>query len=238
LSPDPELTGQYAGLAEIIPHSRNSRVETKKIFENNRKWILAKLALDPDYFKKLAEGQNPDFLYIGCSDSRVSAEELMGLPPGEVFVHRNIANQVVATDNNINSVIQFAVEQLKVKHIVVCGHYECGGVKAAMTPSDMGQLNSWLQTLRDVYRLHRQELDAIVDGRQRYDRLVELNVLEQCMNIIKIDHVQKSWFKSGYPKVYGWVFDLRTGKLIDLGLNLTEEFKQLRAIYDLRSQSY
>ena len=191
-------------------------METRKIFENNKKWIAAKLALDPDYFKKLAEGQNPDFLYIGCSDSRVSAEELMGLQPGEVFVHRNIANQVVATDNNINSVIQFAVEYLHVKHIIVCGHYECGGVKAAMTPSDMGQLNSWLQTLRDVYRLHRHELDAIPDGRQRYDRLVELNVLEQCMNIIKIDHVQKSWYKSGYPKVYGWVFDLRTGKLIDL----------------------
>ncbi len=213
-------------------------METRKIFENNKKWIAAKLALDPDYFKKLAEGQNPEFLYIGCSDSRVSAEELMGLQPGEVFVHRNIANQVVATDNNINSVIQFAVEQLKVKHIIVCGHYECGGVKAAMTPSDMGQLNSWLQTLRDVYRLHRQELDAIVDGRQRYDRLVELNVLEQCMNIIKIDHVQKSWLKFGYPKVYGWVFDLRTGKLIDLGLNLAEEFKEVRAIYDLRTQSY
>ena len=211
-------------------------METREIFENNKKWIAAKLALDPDYFKKLAEGQNPEFLYVGCSDSRVSAEELMGLQPGEVFVHRNIANQVVATDNDINSVIQFAVEQLKVKHIIVCGHYECGGVKAAMTPSDMGQLNSWLQTLRDVYRLHRQELDAIPDGRQRYDRLVELNVLEQCMNIIKIDHVQNSWFKSGYPKVYGWVFDLRTGKLIDLGLNLAEEFKEVRAIYALRPQ--
>ena len=174
-------------------------METREIFENNKKWIAAKLALDPDYFKKLAEGQNPEFLYVGCSDSRVSAEELMGLQPGEVFVHRNIANQVVAADNNINSVIQFAVEQLKVQHIIVCGHYECGGVKAAMTPSDMGQLNSWLQTLRDVYRLHRQELDAIVDGRQRYDRLVELNVLEQCMNVVKIDHVQKSWLKFGYP---------------------------------------
>jgi carbonic anhydrase len=236
LSPDPELTGQHAGVAVIIPLSRDNHVETREIFENNKKWIAAKLALDPDYFKKLAEGQNPEFLYVGCSDSRVSAEELMGLQPGEVFVHRNIANQVVATDNNINSVIQFAVEQLKVKHIIVCGHYECGGVKAAMTPSDMGQLNSWLQTLRDVYRLHRQELDAIPDGRQRYDRLVELNVLEQCMNIIKIDHVQNSWFKSGYPKVYGWVFDLRTGKLIDLGLNLAEEFKEVRDIYALRPQ--
>jgi carbonic anhydrase len=209
-------------------------MDPSKIFENNSRWIAAKLALDPHYFKKLAEGQSPEFLYIGCSDSRVSAEELMGLQPGELFVHRNIANQVVAADNNVTAVIQYAVEQLKVKHIIVCGHYECGGVRAAMTPSDMGQLNSWLQTLRDVYRLHRHELDALTDERQRYDRLVELNVLEQCINILKIDHVQRSWYKSGYPKVYGWVFDLRTGKLVDLGLDMGEEFKELRAIYDLR----
>ncbi|MBP1646933.1 MAG: carbonic anhydrase [Bacteroidetes bacterium] len=209
-------------------------MDTSRIFENNKRWIAERLALDPDYFKKLAEGQSPEFLYIGCSDSRVSAEELMGLQPGEVFVHRNIANQVVATDNNINSVIQFAVERLRVKHIIVCGHYECGGVRAAMTQSDMGQLNSWLQNLRDVYRLHRHELNDIKDDRKRYDRLVELNVLEQCMNIIKIDHVQRSWSKSGYPKLYGWVFDLRTGRLIDLQLDMGKEFREVRAIYDLK----
>ena len=204
------------------------------IFENNEQWIAEKLAADPDYFRKLSQGQQPEFLYIGCSDSRVTAEDLMGVQPGEVFIHRNIANQVIATDNNVNSVVQYAVEHLKVKHIIVCGHYECGGVKAALHPSDMGQLNSWLQTLRDVYRLHRKEMDSIADDQQRFDRLVELNVREQCINIIKIDHVQRSWYKTGYPKVHGWVFDVKTGKLIDLKLNMEEEFREVRSIYDLK----
>jgi carbonic anhydrase len=154
--------------------------------------------------KNWQKGQCPEFLYIGCSDSRVTAEDLMGVQPGEVFIHRNIANQVISTDSNVNSVVQYAVEHLKVKHIIVCGHYECGGVKAALNPSDMGQLNSWLQTLRDVYRLHRQELDTIDDAQKRFDRLVELNVREQCINIIKIDHVQRSWYQTGYPKIHGW----------------------------------
>ncbi|WP_027001768.1 carbonic anhydrase [Hugenholtzia roseola] len=210
-------------------------MDFKTIFENNEKWIAEKLAQDAQYFEKLSKGQNPEFLYIGCADSRVTAEDLMGLQPGEVFVHRNIANQVVATDNNINSVVQYAVEHLKVKYIIVCGHYECGGVKAALNPSDMGQLNSWLQTLRDVYRFHRAELDAIDDTQKRFDRLVELNVREQCINIIKIDHVQKSWYKTGYPKIFGWVFDVRTGKLIDLGLNMEKEFAEVRSIYDLKT---
>jgi carbonic anhydrase len=205
-----------------------------RIFENNEKWIAEKLALDPQYFENLAKGQNPEFLYVGCSDSRVTAEDLMGLKPGEIFVHRNIANQVIATDYNVNAVVQYAVEYLHVKHIIVCGHYECGGVKAALNPSDMGQINSWLQTLRDVYRLHRKELDAIKDSREQFDRLVELNVREQCMNILKIDHVQRSWYKSGYPKVHGWVFDVRTGKLIDLKLNMAKEFVEIRSIYDLK----
>lgn len=205
-----------------------------QIFENNEAWIAAKLALDADYFHKLASGQQPEFLYIGCSDSRVTAEELMGLQPGEIFVHRNVANQVIATDNNINAVVQYAVEHLKVKHIIVCGHYECGGVKASLHPSDMGQLNSWLQTLRDVYRLHRHELDALQDPQQRFDRLVELNVREQCINIIKIDHVQRAWYQTGYPKIHGWVFDVKSGRLIDLGLQMEEEFKEVRSIYDLK----
>jgi carbonic anhydrase len=204
------------------------------IFKNNEKWIAEKLVNDPDYFKNLSQGQHPEFLYIGCSDSRVTAEDLMGLQPGEVFIHRNIANQVIPTDNNINAVIQYAVEHLKVKHIIVCGHYECGGVKAALHPSDMGQLNSWLQTLRDVRRLHRAELDAIQDEHTLFDRLVELNVREQCMNIIKIDHVQKAWYKTGFPHIHGWVFDVRTGKLIDLGLKMEQEFAPIREIYDLK----
>jgi carbonic anhydrase len=209
-------------------------MEFNKIFQNNEQWIKDKLILDPNYFENLAKGQNPEFLYIGCSDSRVTAEDLMGLNPGEVFIHRNIANQVIPTDNNVNAVVQYAVEHLKVKHIIVCGHYECGGVKAALNPSDMGQLNSWLQTLRDVRRLHKSELENIKDPQLLFDRLVELNVREQCMNIIKIDHVQKSWYKTGFPKIHGWVFDVRTGKLIDLGMDLEKEFMEIREIYDLK----
>jgi len=204
------------------------------IFKNNEKWVSEKLSIDPDYFNKLSQGQSPEFLYIGCSDSRVTAEDLMGLEPGQVFIHRNIANLVVSTDNNINAVVQYAVEYLKVKHIIVCGHYECGGVKAAINPTDMGQLNSWLQTLRDVYRYHRKELDEIKDDQLRFDRLVELNVLEQCLNIIKIDHVQRSWYKTKFPTIHGWVFDVRTGKLIDLGLKMEREFEKIRSIYDLK----
>lgn len=209
-------------------------MDFNRIFENNEKWIAEKLTIDPAYFEQLSKGQSPEFLYIGCSDSRVTAEDLMGVKPGEVFIHRNIANQVIATDNNVNSVVQYAVEHLNVKHIIVCGHYECGGVKAALNPSDMGQLNSWLQTLRDVYRFHRLELDNITDTQKRFDRLVELNVREQCINIIKIDHVQRSWYKTGYPKIHGWVFDVKTGKLIDLKLKMEEEFKEVRSIYDLK----
>jgi carbonic anhydrase len=206
----------------------------EKIFANNKKWVAEKLSAVPDYFEKLATGQHPEFLYIGCADSRVTAEDLMGVQPGEVFVHRNIANLVVSTDNNVNAVVQYAVEYLKVKYIIVCGHYECGGIKAAMNPSDMGQLNSWLQTLRDVYRLHRDELDKIENTQKRFDRLVELNVMEQCINVIKIDHVQRSWYKTGYPQIYGWVFDVRTGKLIDLELKMEQVFGEVRSIYDLK----
>lgn len=208
----------------------------EKIFENNKNWISDKLSVDPDYFSKLSKGQHPEFLYIGCSDSRVTAEDLMGVQPGEVFIHRNIANLVVSTDNNLNAVVQYAVEHLKVKHIIVCGHYECGGVKAALNPSDMGQLNSWLQTLRDVYRLHQKELDHVKDVQKRFDRLVELNVKEQCLNIIKIDHVQKSWYKTQYPQIHGWVFNVRTGELIDLALDMEKEFQFIRSIYDLRPE--
>lgn len=209
-------------------------MQFEKIFKNNELWVAEKLKLDPQYFEKLAQGQKPEFLYIGCSDSRVTAEDLMGVLPGEVFIHRNIANQVVPTDNNINAVIQYAVEYLKVKHIIICGHYECGGVKAALHPSDMGQLNSWLQTLRDVRRLHKHELESITDEQQLFDRMVELNVREQCMNVIKIDHVQRSWYKTGFPKIHGWIFDVRTGKLKDSGLNLEKEFMEIREIYDLK----
>lgn len=205
----------------------------EQIFENNKKWVAEKKAADSHFFKKLAGDQNPDFLYIGCSDSRVTAEELMGAEPGDVFVHRNIANMVQNTDLNVMSVINFAVQHLKVKHIVVCGHYRCGGVKAAMEPKDQGILNPWLRSIRDVYRLHRKELNTIADEQKKYDRLVELNVEEQCINIIKTAVVQKTFLQHGYPVVHGWVFDLNSGELVDLKIDFEEKLKEIREIYDL-----
>jgi carbonic anhydrase len=218
----------------MIPEKRTGMSDFGHIFENNRAWVARKLAADPEFFVRLAKGQQPQLLYIGCSDSRVTAEEIMGVDPGELFVHRNIANLAIPTDGNVNAVVQYAIEHLRVKHIIVCGHYECGGVRAALHPADLGQLNGWLQTLRDAYRLHRDELDAIADQQQRFDRLVEINVLEQCINIIKIDHWQRSWYKTGSPMVHGWVFDLRSGLLKDLALDLPKEMADIRAIYDLK----
>ncbi|TNE71237.1 carbonic anhydrase [bacterium] len=204
-----------------------------QIFEKNKKWVEEHKASDKDFFKQLAEGQNPDFLYIGCSDSRVTAEEMTGSKPGEMFVHRNIANVISNTDLNAMSVIEYAVSYLKVDHIVVCGHYYCGGVKAAMESKDYGILNPWLRNIRDVYRLHQKELDSISNADDRYQRLVELNVLEQCINVTKTAAVQKRYLSDGYPKVHGWVFDIKTGHLIDLKFDFEENLKHIREIYDL-----
>src|SRR5690554_2208884 len=157
----------------------------ERIFENNEKWIADKLKLNKEYFHELSQGQTPEILYIGCSDSRVTAEELMGAAPGEVFVHRNISNMVSNLDLSSASVINYAVEQLKVKHVVICGHYYCGGVKAAMGSQNLGILNPWLRNIRDVYRFNMEELDAIEDEEARYKRLVELNVEQQCLNTLK-----------------------------------------------------
>ena len=202
------------------------------IFENNKKWIKEKLALDPNYFDNLGKGQKPYFLYIGCSDSRVDVEGLMGLEPGEVFVHRNIANMVVSIDLNAMSVVNYAVDHLKVNYVVVCGHYACGGVKAAMQSADLGILNPWLRNIRDVYRIHKDELNAIEDEDRRYDRLVELNVKEQCVNLIKTAAVQKAYRDRGL-KVHGWVFDVHTGKLIDLKIDFEKYLKDIMEIYHL-----
>jgi carbonic anhydrase len=186
-----------------------------KVFKNNERWIESKLSLDKNYFTNLASGQHPEFLYIGCSDSRVTAEDLMGLQPGEVFIHRNIANLVNNVDLNVMSVINYSIRHLKVKHVIVCGHYNCGGVKAAMQPVDMGLLNPWLRNIRDVYRTHQTELNSIESEDERYKRLVELNVQEQCINLIKTAAVQEAHKERGLL-VHGWVFDIHTGKLIDL----------------------
>ncbi len=207
-------------------------MELKDIFRNNENWIQEKLALDADYFKKLSLGQNPDILYIGCSDSRVTAEELMGANPGDIFVHRNIANMVPNSDLNVQSVINFAVRHLEVSHVVVCGHYYCGGIKAAMQSADMGILNPWLRNIRDVYRLHEKELNAIADEENRYKRLVELNVKEQCINIIKTAAVQKA-HKERELKVHGWVFDVSTGQLIDLKIDFKAILEMIMRIYKI-----
>jgi carbonic anhydrase len=203
-----------------------------QVFSNNKKWIEEKLAVDANYFEHLGQGQNPELLFIGCSDSRVTAEELMGLGPGEAFVHRNIANMVSGTDLNVMSVVEYAVVHLKVNHVVVCGHYACGGVKAAMQSADLGILNPWLRNIRDVYRLHKNELNAIECEDKRYDRLVELNVKEQCVNLIKTAAVQKAIRERGL-KVHGWVFDIHTGKLIDLKIDFESFLQDIREIYHL-----
>ncbi|MBL7691580.1 MAG: carbonic anhydrase [Flavipsychrobacter sp.] len=208
----------------------------EQLFENNKKWIASMKAKDADFFDKLARDQTPEYLYIGCSDSRVPANEIMGLEPGEVFVHRNIANVVANIDLNVMSVINYAVANLHVQHIIVCGHYNCGGVKAAMMPHDMGILNPWLRNIRDVYRLHQNELDLITDEHERYNRLVELNVQEQAINVIKTAVVQKSYVKNQYPIVHGWVFDLNTGELKDLKINFTKVLQDIQKIYDLTGE--
>lgn len=204
-----------------------------QVFENNLEWIARKLELDPAYFEKLAEGQSPKILYIGCSDSRITAEDLMGAEPGEVFVHRNIANLVCATDLSALSVIEYAIAHLGVQHVVVCGHYECGGVRAAMQPRDLGVLNPWLRNIRDVYRLHMDELNAITDEAQRYRRLVELNVEEQCLNVIKTAVFQKSYLGSQSPTIHGWVFDMHSGRLVDLRIDFVRKLSRIREVYDL-----
>lgn len=205
-------------------------MEIKEIFIRNKRWIADKLQLDADYFTKLAEGQNPEILYIGCSDSRVTAGEIMGVQPGEVFIHRNIANMVPNTDLSSQCVINYAVSHLKVKHAVICGHYECGGVQAAMQSEDLGLLNPWLRNIRDVYRLHKHELDAIDETKARYDRLVELNVREQCINLIKTADVQKAYAEKRLT-VHGWVFDVRSGKLIDLNIDFDTIMGHIMEIY-------
>ena len=204
-----------------------------QIFENNKKWIEKKTGTEKDFFSRLARDQNPEYLYIGCSDSRVSAEEMMGLGPGEVFVHRNIANLVTTIDLNVQSVINYAIRELKVRHVIVCGHYNCGGVNAAMVPRDLGLLNPWLRNIRDVYRFHQQELDAIEDEDEKYNRLVELNVEEQCVNVIKTAALQLGYLADGYPSVHGWVFDIKTGRIVDLKINFLKILEEIRHIYDL-----
>ena len=207
-------------------------MDLDRVFENNEARIKKQLETSQDYFENLGKGQNPELLYIGCSDSRVTAEDLMGLGPGEVFVHRNIANMISGNDLNAMSVVEYAVIHLKVNHVVVCGHYGCGGVKAALQSKDLGLLNGWLRNIRDVYRIHKLELNSIECEERKYDRLVELNVKEQCVNLIKTAAVQKAYRDRGL-KVHGWVFDVHTGKLIDLKINFEKYLHDIMEIYHL-----
>jgi carbonic anhydrase len=183
----------------------------QKLLEENKNWAADQVARDPEYFSRLVDIQQPEFMWIGCSDSRVPANELTGSQPGEIFVHRNVANMVVHTDLNMLSVLQYAVEVLKVKHIIVCGHYGCGGVRAAMTQTSLGLINKWLRNIKDVYRIHREEVDAIEDETKRSNRLVELNVREQVMNLAKTSIVQAAWKSENRPDLHGWVYDLHDG---------------------------
>lgn len=205
-------------------------MNVERIFENNRKWVEEKLKNNKSYFKSLSEGQNPEFLYIGCSDSRVTAEELMGVRPGQAFVYRNIANMVSNNDLSAQTVISYAVSHLKVNHIVVCGHYYCSGIKAAMQSADLGLLNPWLRSVRDVYRLHKTELNKICDEEERYKKLIELNVQEQCINVIKTADVQKA-YKERNIQVHGWVFDVSTGLLIDQKIDMAKIMQGIMEIY-------
>ena len=194
----------------------------ERVFAHNKEWVARQLKENPKYFTEMEIGQAPEFLYIGCSDSRVQPEDFMGVSPGEVFVHRNIANLVPNNDFSAMSVVQYAVEHLNVKHIIVCGHYGCGGVRAAMDNKDLGALNTWIRNIDDVYRLHQPELEALTDDTARFRRLVELNVQEQCLNIMKYSFIQHRRADSYYPHIYGWVYDLGTGTVKDMEIDMAK----------------
>lgn len=183
----------------------------ENLLSENKAWAAKKVASDPGFFKRLAELQTPQFLWIGCSDSRVSANEITGTQPGEIFVHRNVANMVVHTDLNLLTVLAYAINHLKVKHVIVCGHYGCGGIKAAMTHHNFGIINKWLRNVKDVYRFHRDEIDNLTDEESQTDRLVELNVQEQVMNLAKTSIIQQAWHDENRPDLHGWVYGLKDG---------------------------
>lgn len=193
----------------------------RKILDNNKQWVQDQLAIDPDYFSDLSKGQNPPLLWIGCSDSRVPANEIIGAKPGEVFVHRNIANLVIHTDMNMLSVLDYAVNALKVKHIIVCGHYGCGGVKAAMGNESIGIIDNWIRHIKDLFRIHQVELMSIENETKRFNRLVELNVVEQVYDLAKTSIVQNAWKIGQDLSLHGWVYGLNSGYVTDLNVNFS-----------------
>ena len=205
----------------------------KTLFQKNKDWVTSRLAKDPNYFRHMAEAQDPLYLWIGCSDSRVPANEIVGLEPGELFVHRNVANLFPHTDFNCLSVLEYATDLLKVKHVIVCGHYGCGGVKAAMEEHRLGLVDNWLRNIRDVYARFKDELDAIEDQQERYNRLVELNVMQQVLNVCHTTIVQGAWTRGQPLWVHGWVYDLKSGLLKDLDCCFSS-IDQVEAIYRIR----
>ncbi len=204
-----------------------------KILERNKKWVEDTLALDPNYFQDLAKGQTPPLLWIGCSDSRVPANEIIGAKPGETFVHRNIANMVIHSDMNMLSVLDYAVNVLKVKHVLVCGHYGCGGIKAAMGNDSVGIIDNWIRHIKDVYRLHKDELDAIEVETERFNRFVELNVIEQVCDLAKTSIVQSAWKNGQELSLHGWVYGLNSGFVTDLNVNFSCD-RDLDDVYQLK----
>jgi len=203
-----------------------------QLLANNKQWVQSKLDNDPDYFKKLARGQKPPVLWIGCADSRVPANEIIGAEPGEVFVHRNIANMVVHSDMNMLSVLDYAVNVLEVKHIIVCGHYGCGGVQTAMTNKHVGLIDNWIRHIKDVYRFHQDELNAIADEKLRFNRFVELNVVEQVLDLAKTSIVQGAWERNQEVHVHGWVYDISDGLIKDLDITIRDN-SSLSQVYQL-----
>jgi carbonic anhydrase len=204
----------------------------KKLIENNREWVAKKTAQDPDFFNRLSKGQQPPLLWIGCADSRVPANEIIGADPGEVFVHRNIANMVVHTDMNMLSVLDYAVNVLKVKHVIVCGHYGCGGVAAAMTNKHIGLIDNWIRHIKDVYRFHMDELNAIEDEGERLNRFIELNVFEQVLDLAKTSIIQAAWERGQEVHLHGWVYDIKDGLVKDLEVTIKNNEK-LTEVYQL-----
>src|SRR5687768_12746636 len=204
------------------------------LLEGNKKWVQKRLEKDPEYFEKLSQGQSPQFLWIGCSDSRVPANEITNTHAGDIFVHRNIANMVVHSDMNMLSVLDYAVNVLKVKHVIVCGHYGCGGVQAAMNNRQYGLVENWIRHIKDVYRIYETELEAIENIKERFDRFVELNVYEQVFDLSKTSIVQNAWETRNEPKLHGWVFDMSTGLLKDLGVSFDNK-TQLPKLYKIDS---
>ena len=201
----------------------------EKLIKGNEQWVKDKLALEPDYFKKLAKGQKPEFLWIGCSDSRVPANEITKTESGEIFVHRNIANQVIHSDTNMLSVLQYAIEYLHVKHVIVCGHYGCGGIAAAMDTQHVGLVGRWLAHVKDIYQDHKDLLDLIKDPKEKAERMVELNVIEQVHNLAKTSFVPKAWLNREL-EVHGWVYSLENGNIVDLDCKHSN-LDQLEPIY-------